>query len=60
MHPGRLNCISFARDRRDFVFAPRVNDRSGIFVAARGGEKRKKKLPKGKVDIADSRDCRLS
>lgn len=46
MHPERLNCIRFARDRRDFVFALHVDDRPGIFML-----KKKNKARERKIDV---------
>lgn len=36
----RLNCIRFARDTRDFVFALRVNDPPPLFFGREGSRKR--------------------
>lgn len=45
MHPERLNCIRFARDRCDFVFALHVDDRPGIFML------KKNKARERKIDV---------
>lgn len=47
MHPERLNCIRFARDRCDFVFALHVDDRLGIFML----KKKKNNARERKIDV---------